>query len=88
MTGSVGVTDAGIAALLLVCSEAEKEIDDDDHDDRTEQRRHSQQPSPLCSSLRFAKLRSTNVRVSGVRLLFQLASMLEGACVCVCVLFV
>eukprot|EP00094_Tigriopus_californicus_P005552 TCALIF_05349-PA protein Name:"Protein of unknown function" AED:0.27 eAED:0.27 QI:0/0/0/0.4/1/1/5/0/469 len=63
VTGSQRVNDLGVAALLGI-----------DHSDLS----GSQKANPLAGNLRFAKLRSTGVRVMGIRFLFQYAIALEG----------
>lgn len=63
VTGSQRVNDLGLAALLGV-----------DHSDLS----GFQKANSLAGNLRFAKLRSTGVRVMGIRFLFQYATALEG----------
>ncbi len=57
VTGSAGVTDKGLEALL---------VSDDS------------KSTSLCESLKFVKMRSTGVRVAGVRILFARAKNLLG----------
>eukprot|EP00095_Tigriopus_kingsejongensis_P011154 maker-scaffold259_size234575-snap-gene-0.10 protein:Tk11154 transcript:maker-scaffold259_size234575-snap-gene-0.10-mRNA-1 annotation:"PREDICTED: uncharacterized protein LOC662936" len=63
VSGSQRVNDVGLASLLGI-----------HHSDLS----GFQEPNALAQSLRFAKLRSTGVRVMGIRFLFQYAKNLEG----------